>query len=99
MATSLLLWNLNRPPAIVHAPPIAEQKATPAAPPLSPEAALRHIALAEQQARLQTSLDLMPTDAWYAEQRAENQRLLVGFKAATGAASEKGETPAMGETL
>jgi hypothetical protein len=45
--------------------------------------ALHQIALIEQQARLQASLDLMPKDPWFAEQRAANEELLARFKAAT----------------
>lgn len=45
-------------------------------------AVLRQIALIEQQARLQASLDLMPKDPWFAEQRAANEELLAEFKAA-----------------
>jgi hypothetical protein len=56
-----------------------------AKPPLLDEAAvLHHIALVEQQARLQASLDLMPKDLWFAEQRAANEELLAKFKAAVG---------------
>jgi hypothetical protein len=98
--TSLVAWNLNRPALIVHAPPTPHQKTPPAAAPLSPEAALRHIALVEQQARLQTSLDLMPHESWYAEQRAENQRLLTRFQEATlSIAVPTTELPPEGEAL
>ena len=78
--------------AVWHAKP----KATPApqATPLISQAdALRRIALLEQQARLQASLDLMPQADWYEEQRAGNQRLLDRLKAATGTSTEtNGET-------
>jgi hypothetical protein len=56
----------SRPPAIV----------------LSQSDALRQIALIEQQARLQTSLDLMPNEPWYADQRAENEQLVAKLKSA-----------------
>ncbi|HZL91858.1 MAG TPA: hypothetical protein VFB96_26040 [Pirellulaceae bacterium] len=48
-------------------------------------AVLRRIALIEQQARLQASLDLMPKDPWFAEQRAANEELLAQFKEAVAA--------------
>ena len=57
------------------------------APPSQPQAivlsqtdALRQIAFIEQQARLQTSLDLMPNEPWYADQRAENEQLVLKFR-------------------
>jgi Putative zinc-finger len=62
---------------------------------VSPADALRQIALIEQYARLQTSLDLLPDDPAYAAERAANERLLVKFQeAATDAAprTDKGET-------
>ena len=49
---------------------------------LSQTDALRQIALIEQQARLQTSLDLMPNEPWYADQRAENEQLVAKLKSA-----------------
>jgi len=49
---------------------------------LSQTDALRQIALIEEQARLQTSLDLMPNEPWYAEQRAENEQLVLKFRSA-----------------
>lgn len=49
---------------------------------LSQTDALRQIAFIEQQARLQTSLDLMPHEPWYADQRAENEQLLAKFRSA-----------------
>ena len=42
-------------------------------------------ALIEQQARIQASLDLLPKDAWFAEQRAANEELLAQFNAAVAA--------------
>jgi len=62
---------------------------------LSPAEALRQIALIEQHARLQTSLDLLPTDPAYADQRATNERLLVKFQEAAAVAAprtDKGDT-------
>ncbi|MBI1899481.1 MAG: zf-HC2 domain-containing protein [Planctomycetia bacterium] len=50
---------------------------------LSDDDVLRHIALVEQQARLQASLDLTPDDPWFADQRAANEKLLAAFKEAT----------------
>ena len=49
--------------------------------------------------RLQASLDLMPTAAWYDEQRAGNQRLLDRLKAATGSAGQSPNHESNGETL
>ena len=54
---------------------------------LSPADALRQIALVEQCARLQTSLNLMPDDPTYADQRAINERLLVRFQQAAADAA------------
>jgi anti-sigma factor RsiW len=51
--------------------------------------ALWHIALVEQQARLQTSLDLMPTDEWYGQQRAENEHIVERIRQA---AARRGES-------
>ena len=45
--------------------------------------ALRQIALIEQQARLQMSLDLMPKEAWLSERRQANEQLLREFQEAT----------------
>jgi len=55
--------------------------------------ALRQIALLEQQARLETSLALMPDDPWYAEQRAANEALLSTFRKATMAAGSFDHSP------
>jgi hypothetical protein len=52
---------------------------------VSTEDALRRIALLEQQARLETSLALMPDDPWFADQRAANEHLLSTFREATAA--------------
>ncbi|HUE74524.1 MAG TPA: zf-HC2 domain-containing protein [Pirellulaceae bacterium] len=49
---------------------------------------LHQIALIEQQARLQASLDLMPKDPWFAEQRAASEELLARFKAAVSHGEE-----------
>jgi len=49
---------------------------------LSQTDALRQIALIEEEARLQTSLDLMPNEPWYADQRAENEQLVLKFRSA-----------------
>jgi len=58
---------------------------------LSQHDALRQIALIEQQARLQTSLDLMPADDWYAGQRKQNEAILTTLREAT-TAKMPGET-------
>jgi hypothetical protein len=101
LAVSFAVRNFQQPPptpAVVNVP--SAVPAVAAGPVMSQADALRRIALLEQQARLQTSLDLMPQAAWYAEQRADNQRLLDGFKAATGAASRSpDDIPATGEAL
>jgi anti-sigma factor RsiW len=57
------------------------------------DAALRQIALLEQQARLETSLALMPDEPWYAEQRAANEELLSTFRKATMAAGAVDHSP------
>jgi hypothetical protein len=62
----------------VHSPPL-----------LTPADALRQIALAEQCARLQTSLNLLPDDPTYADQRATNERLLVKFQQAAADAAPR----------
>ena len=87
------------PPVAIVPKVIPESPKMAAAPVMSQADALRHIALLEQQARLQTSLDLMPQAAWYDQQRESNQRLLDGFKAATDATLESSTTPTSGETL
>ena len=63
-----------------HVPTTAGGASTPA---LDAAAMFRRIALLEQQARIQTSLDLMPKDPWFAEQRAANEELLATYEAAT----------------
>lgn len=71
---------------------------------------LHQIALLEQQARLQASLDLLPNDPWFAEHRAANEELLTKFKMATAVSmadqspdrheSDSGDvTPCTGEKL
>ena len=55
--------------------------------------ALRRIALLEQQARLETSLALMPDDPWFADQRAANELLLATFRQATSAADAAHVSP------
>ena len=65
---------------------------TPSQPALLDEVtALHRIALIEQQARLQASLDLMPKDPWFAEQRAANEELLAHIKAATAAIGKRSQ--------
>jgi anti-sigma factor RsiW len=69
-------------PRITNVSPVAN--ATPkmpavpaiAAPKISQQQAFWHIALVEQQARLQMSLELMPKEAWYAEQREGNEQIV-----------------------
>ena len=58
---------------------------TIAVPKLSHHDALWQIALVEQQARLQTSLDLWPKDESYDEQRDRNRRLMATFQSLTDA--------------
>jgi anti-sigma factor RsiW len=102
LAVGIVLWNL---PRTSPTPPVARATnaaapSTPAPAVISQTEALRRIALFEQQARLQTSLDLMPQAAWYDQQRADNQKLLDGFKAAAGLGSESmNTTPRGGEKL
>lgn len=59
---------------------------------LTPEDAFRRIALLEQQARLETSLALMPDEPWLADQRAANERLLAAFRQAAAAGSAPDST-------
>ncbi len=61
---------------------------------ITPEDALRRIALLEQQARLEASLDLMPDEPWLADQRAANERLLSIYRDAAAAS----ELPAQSST-
>jgi hypothetical protein len=68
----------------------------PSQPLLSPADALRQIALVEQCARLQTSLELLPDDPAYADERAANERLLVRFQEAAAEAPPRNN---QGETL
>jgi hypothetical protein len=96
LAVAFAVWFARRPGPgpIVANVPIASPQETPtpkAAPAISQADALRRIALLEQQARLQTSLDLMPAGPWYDELRASNQRLLEGFKAAMSTFAESPE--------
>ncbi len=76
-AVSWLAWSSTTSP-IAKLPVVVPQSQ----PLLSPADALRQIALVEQCARLQTSLNLMPNDPAYADQRATNERLLVKFQEA-----------------
>jgi len=87
----------EQPPVAIVPKVIPEPPKAAAAPVMSQADALRRIALLEQQARLQTSLELMPQATWYDQQRAENERLLEGLKAATSTTTES--TPTSGETL
>ena len=70
---------------------------------MTADEALRQIALLEQQARLETSLALMPDEPWYAEQRAANEELLSTFRKATMAAGaddhSQNQTPGTKGTL
>jgi anti-sigma factor RsiW len=59
---------------------------------LDEAAALHQIALIEQQARIQASLDLLPKDPWFAEQRAANEDLLAQFTAAVAAGNAEAAT-------
>lgn len=83
LAVTLVLWHGAR----------TTTTAPQSTPVISQADALRRIALIEEQARLQASLELMPTADWYDEQRAGNQRLLDRLKAAIGTSTEiNGET-------
>lgn len=53
---------------------------TPSAARISSHDALWQIALLEQQARLQTSLEMLPKDESFADQRREDERLLAKFQ-------------------
>jgi anti-sigma factor RsiW len=72
-------WLVSAPKSTAKSPSLAPSQ--PAAI-LSQADALRQIAFIEQQARLQTSLDLMPNEPWYADQRAENEQLVAKLKSA-----------------
>jgi len=76
--------------------PDSQPQATPV---ISQAEALRRIALLEQQARLQASLDLMPSAEWYDEQRAGNQRLLDRLKAITETTAHATKHESNGESL
>ena len=110
---SWVVWQLATSDA---APAVARVAAAPHPPPAArvpgppQEEVFRRIALIEQQARLQTSLDLMPHEAWFSQQRATNEKLLVIFKAAaddappateasTKVAPSTRTAPSTGETL
>ncbi len=60
---------------------------------LTAEDALRQIALLEQQARLETSLALMPDDPWFADRRAANEALLATFREAATATGQVDHSP------
>jgi anti-sigma factor RsiW len=62
---------------VVQAPAVRQPDL---APKITPREALWHVALIEQQARLQASLDLLPRDGVYAAQRVEDERLLAKFQ-------------------
>jgi hypothetical protein len=47
---------------------------------ITPDDALWHVALVEQQARLQASLDLLPRHGPFADQREQDERLLAKFQ-------------------
>ena len=83
--------------ARVEPPPITP-RSTPIPPAnmLDEAAVLRQIALIEQQARLQASLDLMPKDPWFAEQRAANEELLIKYKAAVSHGEEHSQDESPG---
>ena len=99
VAISPAIWP-GKPPAVREVMTQSPAAVPASASVISQSDALRRIALLEQQARLQTSLELMPKAAWYDEQRAGNQRLLDRFKAATAAPDDSTDNdPALGETL
>ena len=90
IAASLLLclaaawWiGLRRPDsnlAKAVPPPAVE---TDSAPRMNSRDALWQIALFEQEARLQTSLEMLPKDETFDDQRKEDERLLAKFQAMT----------------
>lgn len=85
------IWRFAMPakiPEIVRVPE-AESKS----PPLSRDDVFRYIALVEQQGRLQASLDFMPDDPWFADQRAANEHLLTKFREATEASVTTSHSP------
>jgi len=100
LVAAVSVWLASRPnipPSVAGLPQaIPDSPAVATAPVISQAHALRRIALLEQQARLQTSLDLMPQAAWYDQQRADNEKLLDGFKAAVGFEPESVNTTSSG---
>jgi hypothetical protein len=105
LAVTIAAWHAQpaaRDPKLAHLPknlPRAAPAPVPTAV-ISQAEALRRIALLEQQARLQTSLELMPQASWYDQQRADNQQLLDRLKAATNVSAEPNDqNPASGESL
>jgi len=84
------LWIVRLRTFIPQRTPVAQLPAsieTFTAPKLSQHDALWQIALVEQQARLQTSLDLWPNDDSYDEQRERNRRLVAKFQSLTDPAA------------
>jgi hypothetical protein len=68
---------IAQPDRVAQMQPAAEPSP---APKITRDDALWHIALLEQQARLQASLELMPHDESYADQRRQNERLLAKYQ-------------------
>ena len=79
LAVMGLGWLFGAPKSNARGKAVASSQPTAM---LSQTDALRQIALIEEEARLQTSLDLMPNEPWYADQRAENEQLVLKFRSA-----------------
>jgi len=68
-------WLITQPPANPHIPNhVVIENSSP--PKLTQHDALWQIALIEQQARLQTSLDLLPADALSSDEREQTQTIV-----------------------
>jgi hypothetical protein len=68
-----IAWRSDKQPQAKAPEPMQKPK-------LSEDEALWHIALIEEQARLEASLALMPRDASYDEQRKQNEQLVAKFQ-------------------
>ena len=79
LSDKVVWWTAQRPNKISE----ADQSTVVAGPKLSQHDALWQIALIEQQARLQTSLDLLPGDALSTDEREETQAIVERLDSAT----------------
>jgi anti-sigma factor RsiW len=79
------MWRTIQPTAKDDVAKVSPPSPTPTAALAIPSEAaiLRQIALIEEQARLQTWLDLMPSEPEYAAERASNEALLAKLKGET----------------